>query len=117
MLDTNFIIECIKRKVDMFEIDGSLVIPQQVIIELEDIRAEGSLKDRTYAETALKIFGVNKEKISIVKLETKYVDMGITRYAEKNKIVVATLDNELKEHLRGKARILTLAAGKKLVFL
>lgn len=118
ILDTNFIIECVKNKVDIFDIEnyGKILIPNEVIKEIEKITH--ITKEKIYAEVALRIIDNNKDRISFIELEKKYADMGIILFAEKNKdIAVATLDKELKRELAGKARILTLENRKKLILL
>ena len=117
ILDTNFILSCIVHKVDFLETEkfGELLIPIQVVDELKRKSEEGRGKDRDNACLALEIIRKNKSRLEKIKLEKKFVDAGINRYAEKNKnIAVATLDKELKRRLKGKARILTLKAKKKI---
>lgn len=119
VLDTNFIIEMVKNKVDILDIIdyGKITIPRQVLIELEKISVDGDSEDNKIAELALRVIENNEDKISIIELEKKYVDLGIEKYAKNNRIILATIDLELKKKLAGKARILTLMNRKKLVLL
>ena len=118
VFDTNFILNCLKEKVDFLEVGelGELVLPLQVINELEKIAnsEKNKLRERNAAELALQIIEKNKEKFKIVELEKKFVDKGIVNYVEgKSKeavreIVVASFDKELKNELKGKVRFLGL---------
>lgn len=119
ILDTNFIIELVRNKIDLSDVSdyGKIIIPRQILIELEKISVDGEAEDRKLAELALKIIEKNEEKISIIELDNKYADLGIEKYAEKNKIIIASLDKDLKKKLKGKTRILVLRAKKKLILL
>ncbi len=119
LLDTNFILSCLKEKIDFLQAEqfGNLVLPLQVIDELRKKAEKGKRKEREVAKLALDIIQENKGNFKIIKLEKKFVDAGIVKYVQdKEKIIVATLDKELKKKLKGKTRILTLRARKKLVF-
>jgi rRNA-processing protein FCF1 len=115
ILDTNFIMELIKNKVDIDDVKkyGGVVVPRQVFIELEKISVEGESRDRRVAEIAIKI--LEKSSVEIIELDKNYVDLGIEIYAEKHPIILASMDQSLKKRLKGKARFLELKAGKKLV--
>ena len=116
ILDTNFIMTCLKEKIDFTDAEkfGRVVIPEQVIDELEKKSKEGKVKDRDNAKLALDI--IKKKKLEIIKLERKFVDAGIKRYvSDSQDIIVATLDKELKKAVKGKAKILTIRARKKLM--
>ena len=119
ILDTSFILTCIKEKIDFLEAEdyGELVLPMQVLEELDRFQDKGELKEREQAKLALDIIEKNKGKFKVVDLEKKFVDAGIKSYVKgkKGKIIVASLDAELKRELRGKARILTIRARKKLM--
>lgn len=119
LLDTNFIIELVKNKIDIFDIGnyGEITIPKQVIQELEKIKKEAKLEDRKNAELALKIIAINKAKLNIIHLEKKYVDLGLEKYAINHNFILASLDKNLKKKLAGRARILTLVNRKKIVLL
>ena len=120
VLDTNFILEMVKEKVDFLDIEnyGKILIPRLVLAELDKVRREAGLKDRGLAELALKIIEKIKDRVSFIELDKKFVDAGIIDYSSKNKeVIVATIDRDLKKELAGKARILTLVNRKKLVLL
>ena len=116
ILDTSFIMICIKEKADFLSAEeyGKMVLTKQVLVELEKLKENGERKERETAELALKIIEKNVFKFEIIELEGKFVDAGIKRYAEGRKVIVATMDKELKRELRGLAGILTLRAKKKI---
>ncbi len=106
LLDTNFILTCIKQKIDFFEelkfMGLEILIPKQVIRELKNIKIPE-------AKFALRLLEKNKFKeIDIGKGE---VDKKIKFFAEKNpEILVATLDKELQKKLKNKKIVIR---GKK----
>ncbi len=92
ILDSSFIVMCIKQKIDFFEdlkLRGfQIIIPKQVIAEIKRLKNKN-------AELALKI--LQKNKFKTVDLGKGHVDKLIIRFAEKNKdAVIATLDREIK---------------------
>lgn len=114
VLDTSFILTALKVNLDFFlaEDFGDLILPKQVILELKK-KALGKGKDNEKASLALDIIQKNKEKFKIINLEKKFVDAGIKRYVKNKKIIVATMDRELKNSLN--TNILTIRGKKKLV--
>lgn len=95
LLDTSFILSCVRNKIDFFE-DISLmgikiIIPKEVISEIERFRNK-----KAEADTALALLSKNKfEKISLGK---GHVDKKIINYANnENDLIIATLDKEIKE--------------------
>ena len=104
ILDTNFVLTCIRNKIDFSEeikLRGiQILIPQQVIKEIRGIAdSRKKLRFREEANIALKIL----EKIPFKKidLKEKNVDKGIIKFAEKNKkAIIATLDRELKRKIK-----------------
>lgn len=115
ILDTNFILTCVKQKIDFsqeLELEGiQIIIPKQVIDELKKITAsKQKLKHRGYAKVAIDLIKENRFKT--IDLKTRGADPGIKKYANKNpKIIIATLDKELKKLpnrkiiIRGKKRL------------
>lgn len=106
ILDTNFLIYCAKKKLDYVEKIGNLinegfelVVPEQVVRELESLRDDGlkkvSGRDKDAASLALQLLGANKVKK--VNVSGKTVDEGILNLAgEDKKNIVATLDREMR---------------------
>ncbi|MBU1136386.1 MAG: PIN domain-containing protein [Nanoarchaeota archaeon] len=116
LLDTNFVLTCVKEKLDFLETRkfGKVVIPKQVLNELEKLEKKTNGRNSENAELALRIIKDNKEEIEFVELDGKFADSGIVKYAENNDVVVATLDRELKKKLRGKAKIVVIRGRKKI---
>ncbi len=90
ILDTSFILTCIKQKIDFFEelelIGIQILIPKQVIVELKGVDKSG---------LALRLLG--KNKFGEINLDTKNVDQGIIKYSQENpNTIIATLDKEIK---------------------
>ena len=114
ILDTNFIISCIRNKIDFFEeikfMGMQILIPKQVITELKKIavsKKSNSLKEE--AKISLEI--LEKNLFKEIDIKKRYVDKGIVNYAKKNKdIIVATLDRELKNKIKNAKLIIR---GKK----
>jgi len=117
LLDTNFIITCVKEKIDFLQAGeyGELILPLQVIDELRKKVERGKGQEKEFAKLALDIIQKNKINFKIIKLDKKFVDVGIKKYvsAKKDKVIVATLDRELKKELKNKINILTIRARKK----
>lgn len=102
MLDTNFVLTCIKQKVDFIDqfqvIGAEIVVPEEVIIELEKITGMKEKKgsDRDAAKLALSV--IESEKFEKIRLNNRDVDKGLIRYAKENKdFVIATLDRGIKK--------------------
>jgi len=104
ILDTSFILTCVKQKIDFFEelIGNQILISEQVINEVKKQKTSNS-------ELTLKILGKNKfKKIDIGK---GHVDKRIILFAKKNpKIIVATLDRGIKKGIKNQKLIIR---GKK----
>lgn len=105
ILDTSFILSCIKQKIDFFddiETRGiQILIPEQTIDELMGLGAQ----------LALNI--LEKNKFKIIKISGKDADGAIINFTKENKeVIVATLDvglqKKIKNHkmiIRGKKKI------------
>ncbi len=116
LVDTNFLLHCIKRKIQLFEhLPGEfseILIPRGVIDELVRIVQEGGPRDREAAEVALKLLALSEVKILPLK---GYVDQQIIDYAFTHRgVVVATLDKALRRVLQKKVKVLGIRGGKKL---
>lgn len=95
VLDTSFILSCIRKKIDFFEqikFKGlKVLLPTQVIEELTKI----SERNKTEAKLALLI--LDKNKFTEIDLQNKNVDKGIIKLAKENReYIIATLDKEIK---------------------
>jgi len=103
ILDTSFILTCIKQKIDFFEqIENEglrIIIPKQVIREIEKITSsKQKLHFRENAKSVLKLF--KKNNFKKIDLKTKHVDAGLIKFAKENpEIIIATLDREIKNKI------------------
>ena len=106
LLDTSFILSCVREKVDFTLADeyGKLLLAREVIQELEKL-ASSKRPDSNLATLALKIIDCNKEKFRIIELENEDVDSGIIEYARAKKTIVATMDARIKKFVRKKQDI------------
>lgn len=123
ILDTNFLLTCIKQKIDLFfELNkimplSRIIIPKQVINELETLknRKELTIKERDSASLALQIIEKNKGRISFPELG-KNTDKSIINYLLNNSdIVAATLDRGIRKHLKNKVKMLTIRGRKRII--
>jgi len=109
VLDTNFILSCIRKKIDFFNdiqfMGFKIIIPIQVLDEVRQLSmtAKGKFKDE--AKVGLKLLEQNEFKR--VDLYIKNVDNGIVKLAKDNKeYIVATLDQEIKNQLKNRKLII-----------
>jgi rRNA-processing protein FCF1 len=109
VLDTNFVLSCIRKKIDFFndiEMMGlKVIIPIQVLDEVRrlSMTAKGKFKDD--ARLGLKLLEQNEFKR--VDLYIKNVDNGIVKLAERNKeYIVATLDKEMQRRIKNRKLII-----------
>lgn len=101
LLDTNFIITCIKQRIDFFEeiplMGIQIVIPEQVIKELEKLKRQA----------ALKLLENEKDKFQTISLRGKIVDNSIINYARENpSLIIATLDEGIQRKIRNDKMII-----------
>jgi hypothetical protein len=120
LLDTNFILECVKNKIDLSELEiyGNIILPVQVYSELQLISLDSRQKekDKKIARLALQI--IEERRFDKTSLGNEKVDDGIVNYVRRNEnIIVATLDKELKDRLDGISKTLTIRNKKKIVLL
>ena len=122
LLDTNFVITCVKEKIDFVQMANEMldekiewIIPQEILNELGYLKDRKGMKtkDREAAMVAFEMLQKLDPKPKIVKLGvTKNIDIGIINYVLDRPIVLATLDRELKNRVKNK--ILTVRGKKKL---
>jgi rRNA-processing protein FCF1 len=122
IFDTNFLIYCAREKLDYIETisniineDYELVVPIQVINELEKLRDDSlkkvNGKDKAAAALALDLLEHNNVKK--VNLPGKDVDESIIKLSRENsKNIVCTLDREMRKIL---GRVILINKGKKLM--
>ncbi len=114
ILDTNFILTCVKQKIDFFkeipERGWEILIPIQVIQEIK--RISNSTKKQRFREDArLAQVILEKNFFKEIDIRGKYADKGIIKYAlEHPQLIVATLDREIKNKIPNSKLIIR---GKK----
>ncbi|MBD3164514.1 hypothetical protein GF323_04890 [Candidatus Woesearchaeota archaeon] len=116
ILDTNFLLIPYTLKVDIFvEIDRiiqdryEICIIDRTIAELDNIIEKQKGKEKQAAKFAKEL--IRKKKIREIKTEesNQSVDEEILNLSEKEEIIVATQDKELKEKLKESgARVIIL---------
>jgi hypothetical protein len=110
LLDTNFILTCIRNKIDLFDelfFSGlKPIIPKQVIKEIEKItNSNKRMKFKKEAELAIII--LKKQSFESPEIKGKTVDNAIINYAKQNpELIVATLDKEIQSKIQNKKMIL-----------
>jgi len=114
ILDTNFIISCVKNKIDLFDelklMGFQIIIPTKIISELKKVVAsKQKAYNREAAELALKI--LQKNSYEEIDLGLSHADKSIIKFAkEYPKAVIATLDKELKDKISNNKLVIR---GKK----
>jgi hypothetical protein len=103
LIDTNFIIYCLEKKIDFFsyfQIHGiNPLIPEEVIKELKKFSNQGNTKLKKLAILSLEF--LKKNDFEKIKLSNKITDKGILELANSDKdLLIATLDKELKEKIK-----------------
>lgn len=101
LLDTNFIVSCVKQKIDLFNFeDVNWIVPLNVIEELKKISTtkDKTIKDRRAALVSLEIIDSLKDKkIEFPILKIENVDSAIIDFCKKNpEVILATLDKKIK---------------------
>ena len=104
ILDTNFILSCLRKRIDFFDslsnMGFKIVIPREVFEELKDLRVgDTSRENKLIIDLALKILG--NKKIKKIKLGTKSVDEGLIKKGREG-VYIATLDNAIKREVMNK---------------
>ena len=104
LLDTNFILSCIRNKLDLFEhleLEGyKIIVPEQVINEIKKFE-----KTKPEARVALKII----DRIVFLRndIKGKTVDKAIINFAKENPdIIIATLDREIQKAVKNRKMII-----------
>ena len=112
LLDTNFIITCVKQKIDFFEDMTSMgiriLIPSEVFSELKKLSEKNG-----NARLSLKLLENEKNSFERISLE-KYgrtTDKKIINFANENSsMLIGTLDREIKKKIPNSKMVIR---GKK----
>lgn len=113
LLDTNFILTCIKQKIDFFEeielMGFGVIIPVQVLDELKLLEHRDKAKSDFFSSFSLEL--IRKNNFKKIDLKDKKTDRAIIKFARKNPaIIIATLDKEIQDKIKNKKLIIR---GKK----
>jgi rRNA-processing protein FCF1 len=121
LIDTNFVLTCVKQKIDFSNLAEELfdekiewLVPQDVLNELGVLKDRKGMKvaDRTAAKTSFEILEKIGAKVVELGGKNPNVDIKIVNYILDKEIILATLDRNLKG--RVKNQILTIR-GKKMI--
>lgn len=114
VLDTNFILTCVKQKIDFFDdirvMGFEVVIPEEVFGEIERLAKEGKkLHVRDNAKLTLKI--LEGKDFKSMKIGDNNVDRGLANLSKEDKdVIIATIDKDLKYIIK---RPVLIVRGKK----
>jgi len=109
VLDTNFILSCVRKKIDFFHeikfLGLNIIIPIQVVAELENLSETGNLKLRDEAKFSLML--LKKNSFEKVDLKIKNVDNGIVKLAKEHEdYIIATLDKGIQSKIKNQKLII-----------
>jgi hypothetical protein len=117
LLDTNFLLDMIRYKVD-FSIFDNLEEKVDLFISSETLREIKSVANRKTKEGRLALMAlklIESQRIKIVQSLKKEVDEDLLDLAKKEGFIVATNDKDLKEKLKKEnVRIICLRNKKKI---
>ena len=108
VLDTSFIISCIKRKIPfiqrLFEMGFNRIgVPRRVMQELKDLRTRSPRAEKEAIEIALRILEDN-DSIKSVHIPSDNVDRGLVLKGKEG-VYIATLDKEIKRNVSNRVVI------------
>ncbi|MFH1238090.1 MAG: hypothetical protein ABIH79_02595 [archaeon] len=121
LLDTNFVLTCVKQKIDFYSITNDFseesiewIVPQEVLEELKNLKDKKNIKvkEKNAAKLSLEILKTIKPQVIKLRGRNPNVDIKIVNYLLGTKIVLATLDKDLKKRVANK--ILTIRNKKNL---
>ena len=121
LLDTNFIVTCVKQKIDFPSLANETIdqkiewiVPQDVLNELGNLKDKKGTKiaDKNAAKLGFEILQTIKPKIIELPGKNPNVDIKIVNYIIDKDILLATMDKNLKSRVKNK--ILTIRGKKSL---
>jgi len=109
VLDTSFILSCIRKKIDFFEkiplMGMRIIIPLQVMDEIKKFSRQGRGSLKKDAKLTLMI--LENQDFKRVDLYNRVVDDGMIRLANENEnYIIATLDREIKSRTKNQNLII-----------
>ena len=108
ILDTNFIISCLRKKIDFLsqleEQGFKVAVPREVIQELKDVRFDKktSREDRTAIDVAMQT--LTKDKVKMITLGRGKVDDWLVNKGNEG-YYIATLDRGIKHKIANRVVI------------
>ncbi len=107
ILDTNFLIDCIRFKIDLKSefIGNELFILNSIIFEIEKI-TKRKTKESALAKLALHY--IKRKHLKILKPKEKNTDLSLLNYSKRG-YIIATHDRVLKNKIK--------KAGGKVIFI
>lgn len=97
VLDTNFIISCIKKKIDFIsELENQgfkILLPKEVMQELKDLKKDLGHESRVAIDLAFQLF--DKKDVKRTTIGNRSVDSGLIELGKQGKYI-ATLDAAIK---------------------
>lgn len=104
ILDTNFIISCVKRKIDFIgrlrEKGFKIKLPKEVLQEMKDLRLNVYHGDRVAIDLAFDILNDSKD-VKRMNLGKKKVDESLIELGKKG-TYIATLDRTIRHSIPNK---------------
>lgn len=115
ILDTNFIISCVAKRIDFIDelesMGFKIKVPRAVLQEMKDLKKDEKTNraDRQAIDVAFAL--LDERKVRKVRIGGSYVDEGLIMKGKEG-IHIATLDREIKHQVPNK--VVIDSAGKKL---
>lgn len=98
ILDTNFIVTCLREKIDFIgqleEQGYEILVPKEVIEEMKDIRSDLPHDGKMAVDIGIKL--IEQRKLKKISLGKKKVDDGLIEKGREG-YHIATLDNGIRE--------------------
>ncbi len=115
ILDSSFIISCVRKRIDFLEelknLGFTAIVPREVLQEMKDLRLrnKSSREDRTAIDIAMEI--LNDKKIKKMTIgDSNRVDHALIKRGKKG-IFIATLDREIKRSVPNRIVIIDAKNG------
>src|SRR3989344_1707672 len=107
ILDTNFVISCVKRRIDFLgeleEMGFKVKIPREVLQEMKDLKkGNTSHEERTAIDIVFRMF--EEKDVKKIKIGGRGVDYGLVKKGSDG-TYIATLDREIKHKIANRVVI------------
>ena len=115
ILDTNFLIDCIRFKIDIESelIGNEMFVLESIVFEIEKITKRGT-KESSLAKIALDF--IKRKGLKVLKSKEKNTDVSLLKY-NKQGYAIATQDRILKNKLKkGGGKVIYIRQKKYVVF-